>query len=113
MSRDLTAWIHGRQLEETAPPAFADLHGEIAAIRMDGTKFVRSLQPDGRRELYDLQLDPGEKINLIENQQSVALMLSDLLDKWRAKATSDGASPNEIRLTPEHVEHLRSLGYIE
>jgi arylsulfatase A-like enzyme len=114
LGRNLTPWIYGRQGEETPQqPAFADLNGKIIAIRTDNSKFIRSLKPDGMIELYDLQIDPGEKTNLIEEQHSVGVVLSDLLDRWRVTARSGGASPNEIRLTPDHLELLRSLGYVE
>jgi arylsulfatase A-like enzyme len=73
---------------------------------------------DGHKQvdmkLFDLQSDPGEQYNLIDEYPELALELLDRIQQRiaesRALARETIAPPAE---TEENLERLRSLGYIE
>ena len=60
-------------------------------IRTDRYKYIRT--SDGNHELYDLQADPDELCNIIEEQQNIAGDLDLRLRGWRE---SIGASNQEM-----------------
>jgi arylsulfatase A len=94
-------------------PMRADEGEELVVLR-EG-RFKLYLRP-GRRELHDLELDPGEQTDVASQHPEV---VSRLLDSWREMASGWPAerrstllelSEDELR---EHEAALRSLGYIE
>jgi arylsulfatase A-like enzyme len=84
----LMPWI----LDPAAAPdddaAYAEYHGDewglysMRMIRTMTAKYVYS--PHGSDELYDLQADPAELVNLVEDEASMALRaeLQDRLLRW-------------------------------
>jgi len=64
-----------------------------------------------RRELYDLQRDPGERHNLATTNASLAASLREKLEdvEWRY---SGRAPSTPAQADPVTVERLRSLGYV-
>ena len=88
----------------------------------DGLKLIVE-QPDERCELYDVDADEAERVNLASQQpQQVAAMLRQLAE-WHARVvhdyqelqseTSDQRSSEELDRERERtLEALRSLGYI-
>jgi len=69
----------------------------------------------GRFLLFDLANDAAEKDNIIDEQQELARrLIGRLLERRRAQAPFDGESQDEtIEMSPEQLEQLKSLGYIE
>jgi tetratricopeptide (TPR) repeat protein len=76
----------------------------LYAMRTDRWKYVRAPRP----ELYDLQADPGETRNRIDDHPDVAAELSALLDRELARDVEAAASP----MDDETLEQLRTLGYV-
>jgi arylsulfatase A-like enzyme len=82
---------------------------QLYAITYQQWKYIHhrfGLAPD---ELYDLDADPGETTNLVEEQP-------DLAREMKARLLSMGVYPKNSEnlggMSPEDVERLRSLGYI-
>jgi arylsulfatase len=67
-----------------------------------------------RPELYDLDADPGELVNLASRRPAhfsgLALRLRDFLVDWEQRVPR---SVTDVELSSEEVELLRSLGYVE
>ncbi|HEV8578186.1 MAG TPA: sulfatase [Thermoanaerobaculia bacterium] len=64
-------------------------------------------------ELYDLQEDPGEKRNLIDERPDVARPLEKRLRRWMAGSRAGARAPEAVRIDPGTEERLRSLGYLD
>jgi arylsulfatase A-like enzyme len=63
-------------------------------------------------ELYDLEADPRELINRVSDHRVEAARLKRwLLERYERMRQSRAGSSDEI--APEHLEELRSLGYID
>jgi arylsulfatase A-like enzyme len=70
----------------------------------------------GRRwELYDLRSDPGEQVNLVQERPDVFASLRRDLEAWIASAPPNREDPTVDldELSPDVVENLRALGYIQ
>jgi len=89
---------------------------EIETSWIDGTRAKRGIRTPthklivdleaGTTEFYDLVEDPGETRNLYPHP--VAAELEQVLQSLEARTVGD-----EIELTPEDIEQLRTLGYIQ
>jgi arylsulfatase len=82
-------------------------------------KFILGCTPEFREELYDLLADPGEKNDLILDQPGQAgelyAEMESITMSEPCKAiinASQGRIPEEL-LSPEQIENLKSLGYIQ
>jgi len=88
------------------------------AIILDGWKLIHNIQPiEGHPEyeLYDHHKDPLDKVNLADKHLEIVEHLAEELKAWKEKATAASLAPDselEKKLTPEQLQHLRSLGYI-
>jgi len=101
----------GRFPKLTAFSSYKNVHHTLR----DGD-FKLHLWPDGRRELYDVDRDPGELRNLIDDETEVAQRLDEELCRWldeEEKLCKRVARGTVRTLPPELIEQLRSLGYIE
>ena len=63
----------------------------------------------GKRELFDLGEDPGERVDRAAAQPAVTAELGARLERFM-RTRSEAAPPS--RLTPEEIEKLKSLGYL-
>jgi arylsulfatase A-like enzyme len=63
----------------------------------------------GQRELFDLARDPGERVDRTTSEPAVAADLKARLERFM-QIRGEAAPPS--RLTPEEIEKLRSLGYL-
>ncbi len=80
------------------------------AIRTNRFKLVEVPTESGYEErLYDLATDPGETRNVIADHEPLASRLRSALHAWAAGAPGKGTKT----YTPEQVEALRALGYVE
>ncbi|HEV7485214.1 MAG TPA: sulfatase-like hydrolase/transferase [Thermoanaerobaculia bacterium] len=77
---------------------------ELASMRLASTKLISGPAP----ELYDLQHDPGETVNVLTNQRRAYRDLSTRLDQLRASAVA--SSPSTV--DAETRAKLASLGYV-
>ena len=78
-------------------------------MRTDKWKYVRAPRP----ELYDLEKDPRETVNVIGDNREVARRLDDLIQSVTSQGSPE--TPTVIGATvmdPGTAEHLRALGYI-
>ncbi len=93
--------------------------GEVGGIRVAGEQFgIRSGRwkyiegdEEGTRELYDLDHDPGERVNLVESAPQTADAMRALVAAWKDAHRRDTAEP--LELSPEDLERLKALGYVD
>ena len=63
-------------------------------------------------ELYDLQSDPAELVNIYSERPEVARILSERLDRW--SQSSESGNPDELpAFSEEQRKMLERLGYVE
>jgi arylsulfatase A-like enzyme/Tfp pilus assembly protein PilF len=77
---------------------------ELSSMRMASSKLISGPAP----ELYDLQRDPGEMVNVLTNQRRTFRDLSTRLDQLRATAVASSTSTVDA----ETRAKLISLGYV-
>jgi arylsulfatase A-like enzyme len=63
-------------------------------------------------ELYDLEADPGETRNLVDERPKVAALLESRLRRWIKAGGAAAGAPPAVSLDSATEEQLRSLGYI-
>lgn len=84
----------------------------LRAVYEDAWKLIRDLD-SGRVELYRLDQDPGERVNLAASHPEPRQRLEQALQAWGDAMGNGGAPVDEGAFTPEEIEQLRSLGYVE
>lgn len=78
----------------------------VARAIIDGPfKYIEDLLPEQKRMLFHLERDPGETVNLIDDDPSRAQEYSRLLDAYQASVEQE-AVPQNLR------ESLKALGYL-
>jgi arylsulfatase A-like enzyme/Flp pilus assembly protein TadD len=77
---------------------------DLASMRMASAKLISAPNP----ELYDLQHDPGETVNILTNQRRAYRDLATRLDQLRATAVASIPSTVDA----ETRAKLASLGYV-
>jgi arylsulfatase A-like enzyme len=84
------------------------------ALRDLRFKFIYDTRT-GAEELYDLQADPGERVNLVAQQALRVAFYRQELHQWvaglAAAGSAEGGGP-AARLTREQCENLKALGYL-
>ena len=80
---------------------------------------IQVCAPEFREELYDLNKDPLEKTDQILDQPSLAGDFAEaLLEMTKIEPcdmirdSSKGKAPHDL-MSPEQIEALKSLGYIQ
>jgi arylsulfatase A-like enzyme len=98
------AFLDGNPLREKGGERWTMVRwGRWKLIRIPGAGGVRW-------ELYDLEADPGEAVDLAAGEAGRVDALRGLLEAW-LRASDPAAAPAEI--TPELEAQLRELGYVE
>ncbi len=64
------------------------------------------------RQLFNLEMDPGETRNLVEDEPEIASALETRL-RDRLSALESNQAEEGVALTPEMEEELRALGYLD
>lgn len=64
-------------------------------------------------ELYDMQRDPEERVNIFSMDSPVAMKLMRHLDSWLRIRKVVDENAEGVTFSEEELERLRSLGYIE
>jgi choline-sulfatase len=77
---------------------------EILALTDSRYRFIQAPRP----ELYDLQVDPHERQNLVDARRQTALAMGNALSRIAGGAAVETPRP----LAPEIQDRLASLGYI-
>lgn len=85
-------------------------HGEHFAVVAKGWKYIHG-PAEKLEQLFNLQSDPQELTNLVNDQPGKRAELQKILKEWFANRTDNRG--NVPGLNPEDVEALKSLGYIE
>jgi len=85
------------------------------ALRHGRFKAIWNVEPD-TLELYDLQADPGEQTNVVEQHPELAAQLRAAAQRWYEQC--EPVAAGEPRRTPdpmsaEELERLRALGYVD
>jgi len=73
-------------------------------------KYINST--DGDHELYDLERDPAESFNLVDEDEAVAARLAGQLRQLLESRTRSDEQVEQKPLTKEERRRMRSLGYI-
>jgi arylsulfatase A-like enzyme len=110
--RSLVPLVLGKGKDLPELQAFSSLAGVLHTLRQGRYK-TRHLGEN--RALYDIVADPHETRDLWQQEPAIARHLDRALDRWLAQEEelSRILSESESReLTPEMIEHLRSLGYL-
>lgn len=64
-----------------------------------------------KSELYDLETDPLETVNLVNEHATIASELAERINAWRA-GLQESTSPVPVSLSAEETEQLKVLGYV-
>ncbi len=108
-------------------PSMPDLPGagmpprskESVAIILDGWKLIHNTKRVGAEleyELYHHRKDPLDRMDLASRHPEVVQRLARALDEWRISASRQRLRPETEALkemSPEQLQRLRSLGYIQ
>jgi arylsulfatase A-like enzyme/Tfp pilus assembly protein PilF len=81
---------------------------ELSSVQDGRYKFIRA----PRRELYDLQRDPGETSDLSTGDAARAAALDTALGRLLAQVSRTGAPRGPATVDAETEERLQALGYI-
>ncbi|GAB4340072.1 MAG: sulfatase [Candidatus Abyssubacteria bacterium] len=84
-------------------------HDIKRAVRTNGYKLYYD-RLTGEEELYDLEKDPAEQVNILGEQPDVAEALRQRLREWMS---SPRGTPQTITLTETEKDQLRALGYMK
>jgi arylsulfatase A-like enzyme/Tfp pilus assembly protein PilF len=94
---------------ETLVPYFNNAWAELRGVRTTEHKYIRA----PRSELYELEADPGETKNVLEERFDVAARFAKRLDEYLAGdvlRTGEGGAA-KLELSAADRERLAALGY--
>jgi arylsulfatase A-like enzyme len=99
------------EFEETYPEFdFTVYNKQYLTIRSREFKFIQS--SDGRHELYDIENDPEERINLTREKPEKVKFLHDQLNQWYSSFDKVTFQESECPDLDEDVKsQLKALGY--
>ena len=93
---------------ETWLPRYHYGWSELQSVQDGRFKYIRAPQP----ELYDLQTDPGETVNLAVSQGQRVAAFDRALSAMIAETSRSNAPDRPRRIDPEVEERLMALGYV-
>lgn len=94
--------------------AFSSTDGDAFALRQGRYKLL--LARGAAPAVYDLEEDPGELVDLAPSRPDLLRRLSRELSRWRSEERTLArlvAPAGTRELSPEVLEELRSLGYLD
>jgi arylsulfatase A-like enzyme len=94
--------------ENTGPKSIGGL--VTRSLRSGKWKFL--WRGDGRHELYDLEGDPAERVNLAQSDPAMAYQLEARLDAWMSELGQRSVASGDADYDDETLERLRGLGYV-
>jgi arylsulfatase A-like enzyme len=86
-----------------------EVTGTQFSVRRGDLRFIRN-SVDGRPELYDHRDDPAEAHDVATSRPAEVARLGDLVS---AQFETSAAPAPMKTMTPDHVEALKALGYVE
>jgi len=113
--RSLVPLLYGEDLPEKLAFSRTLWNQPRYAARASRFKFIWDSR-NGSSELYDLEKDPGETVNRIDENPVIGGYLRQRLYQWvrEQEHLRVGAPVREEALIPEDVRrHLESIGYVE
>jgi arylsulfatase A-like enzyme len=122
--QSLTGLLSGGSAHDRKTTAYSEVHSFFTLSESPGKRDIGVIFSiiDGRwkllhyprrpayDKLFDLQEDPGELHNLIDQHREI---VESLLDELSRREAVDTQLPDPEEVTPEDLEFLRSLGYVE
>ncbi len=93
---------------ETLYPSLHFGWSPLFALRTARHKFVAAPQ----RELYDLEQDPGETVNLAERESALANRLQSTLQRMQQRWRGEQPEAARQEIDPELRSRLGALGYV-
>lgn len=84
---------------------------DLVSARTLRHKLIRS--STGEEELYDLESDPGETMNLIDREPEIGSAMRAILEAWRQSLTESAGDEGRERIDEGLKENLRGLGYVQ
>jgi arylsulfatase A-like enzyme/lipopolysaccharide biosynthesis regulator YciM len=80
----------------------------LLGVVTDRWKYIQTTRP----ELYDLETDPRETNNLIDQKPQRARLLQDQLKQILEQSTRRGSPDSKLKLDAQAIQQLQSLGYV-
>jgi arylsulfatase A-like enzyme len=113
--KSLKPMIFNGSTPDDRPAITESPHNQALSIRMEGWKYIWEIWKE-RRMLFNLNQDPLEQENLIEQESDISQNLHNLLVEHlnhvnEGSLMEEGDHDND--LNQEMIERLRDLGYVE
>jgi arylsulfatase A-like enzyme len=89
-------------------PVIEGIFPIFESVRQGRFKLVHEINTDDYA-LYDLERDPGERVDVADAAPEIARRLRTELE--RVRAADEAPTGREVELHPEELERLRALGY--
>jgi arylsulfatase A-like enzyme/predicted Zn-dependent protease len=93
---------------ESMAPSLQYGWGALYSLRTSDYKFIEA----PRSELYDLRVDPGESVNVLNDQPDVAEALRAELDRIREESAAGAPETQQANLDEQTLSMLAALGYV-
>ena len=112
----LLPFIWGETRPEPRPAITESPHNQFLSIRSGCWKYILDVNAD-KGMLFNLEQDPGEKVDLAAQEASIAenfyRVLQEHLEMVRKSKSNGHEEESSLELEPELLERLRGLGYVE
>lgn len=110
-SHPIIAENYYTRLKDLFHPLWGKRFNRVRRAWFEGSyKYISS--SDGQNELYDLEKDPGEQINLVDAQSRESEKFASKLIDFLAQRESSEPNRVEQDLTESEKEAMKSLGYL-
>jgi arylsulfatase A-like enzyme len=114
--RSLRPLLAGDTLPERPVIGEAAHASSLVAVRTNRWKYLRNRV--GRERLYDLVADPGERVDVCDQEREQCASLRGVLRRWErevAEARTRVASPPvpEATIDEQTTRRLRAQGYVD
>ncbi|HBY94959.1 MAG: sulfatase-like hydrolase/transferase [Ardenticatenaceae bacterium] len=111
-------WDHSRGHSYEMTEAISEMHRDEwhrIAVRTEEFKYIWDNRHPDAAHLYDLQADPAERCNVIQQYPEAARSFQSRVDihRRRVAETSAAIALPELELDETVISRLRGLGYIE
>ena len=103
----------GRDFHAAPWRGFAGTDGYLRMVRSNEWKLIYTPRHMAHHlELFNLRDDPKEQINIVDQHPEIVDEMVDQLRSWFLK-DQRLTSSQDMDLSPELADHLRSLGYLD